>query len=177
LVVSVNADGPRTLQAPETFEAEGGFEIVLTNEGDPTHVHLSLDGDAAAVLDLPATNRFVERGATERIRVEVPDGTDTAGRLRVATGYGATTRTVDLAVSTPKPVQVDESFDAPPAPAPEPAFDRGTVAGVAAVAVVLLAATALGADAGGPTLALVAFLVAATAVGAAYAAYRFAGRV
>lgn len=184
LAVAVNADGPRTLDAPERFAVEsqsesrsegaGGFEVALTNHGDPTHVHLALDGDLAAAASLADTHPFLEREATETVRVDASGTTPASGRLRIATGHGATTREVEVELHEPQPVRVDDSLASPGG------TDRGADAGRslaapagAALCVLAVAATA-GALAGGAALAVAATVVAAVGIVAAYAGYRYA---
>jgi len=176
LAVAVNAGGPRTLEAPEAFAAGGEFVVALTNHGDPTHVHLALDGELADAAALADTHPFVERDATETVRIDLAPGTAVSGQLRIATGHGATTRTVEVEVDDPEPVRVDESLASP---ADEPARDGVSGSGppflpVAVAAVVLAVVAGGGVLVGGAELAVGAVVVAAAGLGAAYAVYRFA---
>ncbi|WP_276272378.1 DUF7524 family protein [Haloarcula litorea] len=125
LPVHVNRRELHGLEVPDAFETSDSFDVVLTNHGESTHVHLHLDDSLSDVAALDATNHHVEGGGERRVRVRLTDDGTARGNLKVVTAYGATTRYVDVRVTEPErrdePVEVDESLAQPqPKPDPEP---------------------------------------------------------
>lgn len=126
LPVHVSKRELHSLEVPATFETTGSFDIRLVNHGQALHIHLHLDETLSQIADLDAGNHYVEGDSERRIRVDVHtdrlDGQEVLGKLKVASGYGAETRWVDVEVSEPSPeaeqVEVDESL-ATPQPKPE----------------------------------------------------------
>jgi hypothetical protein len=126
LPVHISKGELHSLEVPTTVETTGSFDVVLINHGQALHVHLHLDEMLSKVADLEAGNHYVEGDSERRIRVEVHpdrlDGEEVLGKLKVASGYGAETRWVDVEVREPDPeaesVEVDESL-ATPQPRPD----------------------------------------------------------
>jgi hypothetical protein len=121
LSVHVSKGELHSLEVPTSFEAAGSFDVRLVNHGQALHVHLHLDETLSQIADLDAGNHYVEGDSERRIRVEVHperlNGEEVLGKLKVASGYGAETRWIDVAVSEPDPekesVEVDESLATP----------------------------------------------------------------
>ncbi|MFC6961637.1 DUF7524 family protein [Halocatena marina] len=98
LTVDVNPDGMHTLTVPERFGAEGAFDVVLKNHGEPTHVYLNLDDDLSDAATLEATNYYVEQGETLPIPITTSSNTEISGDLTVATAYGSEKRFVSVTI-------------------------------------------------------------------------------
>ena len=118
LTVTLNAAGPRDVQADSRFEARRPFDVVLRNEGQGCHVHLELDDALAAAAGVGIDTVFVDEGATERVRVETrPVEEPVEGTLSVVVGYGAESHDVAVAVeqhhADPDEVAVDDSLGRP----------------------------------------------------------------
>lgn len=173
LAVHLGREDPRSLEAPDAFEATGSFEVELRNHGEATHVHLRLEGDLAQAGRIEGDNPFVDGGSAERVHVVVDSSDETVrGALVAATGYGAEEERV--AVELPGPVddtvEVDESL-ATPQPREEPGLlartsgpvlTSGVVVAVAlAAGAFLLADSALAAVGVAVVVAVVFFVVAA----------------
>lgn len=145
LPVHVNREELHDLAVPESYETTGSFEIRLINHGEPIHVHLHLDDPLSTVAAIEATNHYVDGGSERRVAVEVRDGASVRGTLKVAVGYGATTRYVDVDISKPvettQSVAVDESLSRPQPREPEES--AGLLEGNPALPVLSLAALAL----------------------------------
>jgi hypothetical protein len=100
LPVTVSSDHLHAIDVPESFEALGSFVVAITNRGRDAHVHLKLDDVLASVASLDDTNVYVERDATREVEVSVASDVGPAtGGLRIETGYGAETVTVEVTVS------------------------------------------------------------------------------
>ena len=134
LPVHISREGLHSLEVPASFEATGPFDVRLVNHGESLHVHLHLDDPLSEVAAIDAGNHYIEGDSERHIRVDVTTdslGTDgVLGKLKVAAGYGAETRWIDIELSEPDPaeqsVRVDESL-AQPAPSPsesEPLVDN-----------------------------------------------------
>lgn len=103
---------------PETtsFETTGSFTVAIKNDDAPTHVHLRLDDELSRAATLEANNHYVD-DPVQLIDVTV-DRTrvPTRGKLTVSTGYGATTKYIDVSLvdsqSTPD-IEVDEQLGVP----------------------------------------------------------------
>ncbi|MFB6134634.1 MAG: hypothetical protein ABEJ55_06565 [Halanaeroarchaeum sp.] len=113
LRVHVNHQGPRSV-APETdqIDVDGPFDLVLENEGQPAHVHVSFDDALASAIDLDDRNRYVEEGEEEAITVDVESREAVRGLLTVATGYGAERAEVSVDVAAGSGgVRVDDELE------------------------------------------------------------------
>ncbi|MEF8814316.1 MAG: hypothetical protein V5A55_10930 [Halovenus sp.] len=127
LPVHINREELHSLEVPATFEADGSFDIRLVNHGESLHVHLHLDDPLSEVAVIEAVNHYVEGSSQRFVRVDVDtdrlDGDRTGGKLKVASGYGATTRWVDVELSEPHPeedsMDIDESLAKPQPKEPE----------------------------------------------------------
>ena len=123
LPVYISREELHALEVPASFEATGPFDVRLINHGESLHVHLHLDDPLSEVAAIDASNHYIEGSSERHIRVDVDpnrlpqDGL--LGKLKVASGYGAETRWIDVELSEPDPeaesVRVDESL-AQPAP-------------------------------------------------------------
>lgn len=103
LTVDINKEGIHSVSAPERIESERSLSIELRNHGQPTHVHLRLDGELASRASLGATNHYVE---TDRRMVELTVVEDVelpvTGRLEVVTGYGQQSSSVEVTLTKPE---------------------------------------------------------------------------
>lgn len=117
LTVDVNPEGMHTLTVPERFEAQGAFEVVLDNHGEPAHVYLNLDDELSGAATLEATNYYVEQSETLTVTISVASNAAASGDLTVATAYGNEKRlvpiTVEPAEQRKQPVEIDESLASP----------------------------------------------------------------
>jgi hypothetical protein len=112
LTVHLNRKGPQSIAAPQAFEATGEFSVYLRNHGTPLHAHVSLDDTLAKVARVVTPNRYVEEGATRRVRIEVEGGNrPIEGRLQVVTGYGAETAYVSVTLRDPETIEPDVAVD------------------------------------------------------------------
>jgi len=131
LPVHVNREEIHGLEVPPAFEATGAFDVRIVNHGNPVHVHLHLDDDLSTVASLDATNHYVQGETERRVQVAVTGEGDVRGKLKVVTGYGATTRYVDVDLAEPTggddSVEVDEALAKPAPPEQGPTADPSTV--------------------------------------------------
>ncbi|WP_135667067.1 DUF7524 family protein [Halorhabdus rudnickae] len=145
LPIHVNREELHDLAVPESYETRGSFEIRLINHGESSHVHLHLDDPLSSVAAIEATNHYVDGESERRVTVEVRNGASIRGKLKVAVGYGATTRYVDVDISKPveaaQSVEVDESLSKPQPKEPEE--PGGPFQGSPVLPVLSLAALAL----------------------------------
>lgn len=180
LAVDINRSGRKTLEVPDSFEAEGPFAVELRNHGEPAHVYVNLDDALSETASLGTTNHYVESGATQTVRVHVnPDSEDSVrGQLTLATGYGAETRTVDVNIErTPdRSIEIDPSLSEPRPR--ETSQSTGLPGGLVAIPAVVLGLVAVALAIGAvitnsPTnIAFAALAVVTAALGAAYFAFR-----
>jgi hypothetical protein len=171
LPVHINRDGLHSLEVPTSFEAEGSFDVRLINHGESVHVHVHLEDVLAEAGSIDATNHYVKGDSDRLVRIDVGDGVRGLGKLKVAAGYGAQTRYIDVAFAEPEDdagsVRVDESLARPqPAPESEAAVLDNSVILLVALAVLALVVAGLAVVfIEETTVALAALgLVAATAV-------------
>jgi hypothetical protein len=157
LAVHISRTELHSLEVPPSFEVTGSFDVRLVNHGKSVHVHLHLDDALSRVARLDAGNHYVEGNSERMIHVEVDEDTIDAidedtllGKLKVAVGYGATTRWIDIEVSPPDDgndgVRVDESLTTPQhEPEPEPLISNPAlpVLAIGAIALLVAALTAL----------------------------------
>lgn len=154
LAVHISRDELHGLEVPRSFEATGPFDVRLINHGRAVHVHLHLDDELSTVAGIDASNHYVEGDDERTVRVDVDTDslrTDRLlGKLKVASGYGAQTRWIDIEVTEPEPegdaVRVDESLSQPqPEPQESSLIDRPEIPVliVGALALLVAAITAL----------------------------------
>jgi len=150
MTVHLNRDGPQSIAAPQAFETTGEFSVYLQNHGRPLHAHVSLDNSLSAVARVVTPNRYVEAGATRRVRIEVGDVTRPIdGRLKIVIGYGAETAYVSVTIKDSETVDpdvaVDESLSSPSSPPdpPQDTPDRLMLGGLLAIALLLAVVTVL----------------------------------
>lgn len=125
LPVHVSRHELHSLDVPASFEAEGPFDVVFINHGEGAHVHLRLDDALSEVASVDTSNHYVEGDSRRAVGVDVesevlPDQ-PVLGKLKIASGYGAQTRWVDVELAPgdgTSEVEVGESLASPPAPDP-----------------------------------------------------------
>jgi hypothetical protein len=118
LTVSLNRERLHRIEAADTFEATGPFDVVLDNYGESVHVHLHLDDDLSQVAELSGGNHYVQREDSVAVHVRArPVDDPVTGKLKVVTGYGSETAYVEVTVAPggpqKPPVRVDESLNRP----------------------------------------------------------------
>ncbi len=103
LRITVNHDGPNTIDAPSFHHAAGSFTIALTNAGTPAHVHLSLEDSLEGAARLREDQVYLDRDerATLEVTVRGPN-TPANGRLRISVGHGSKQAFVKLELDTPQ---------------------------------------------------------------------------
>ncbi|WP_181686733.1 DUF7524 family protein [Halorhabdus salina] len=153
LVVHVNREQLHELAVPASYETTGTFDVRLVNHGEASHVHLRLDDALSDIARLDANNHYVDENHERFVTVSVRDGVAQRGKLKVVSGYGATTRYVDIILTEPDEpngsVTVDESLAHPQPTETEPTdsvFEADPtlpVIGLAGVALVLALAVAV----------------------------------
>ena len=136
---------------PATLETDRSFEFVVTNHGEPVHVHIRANEPLADAIAIEESNPYV--GAGETITVPVTVGAHegpTSGSIAVETRFGANVGGLELTltggVGEERRVDVDERLGEPPKRdpdegAPFDAVDRRLSPGT--VGLVLLAGVAL----------------------------------
>lgn len=148
LTIAVNPEGIHTLHAPEQFETDGSFEVVLDNHGESAHVYLNLDAELSRAARLDATNYYVEHGETLTLSIPVPDGSAVDGEMTVATAYGSEKRLVPITIdpvtesdrsvtiarslsstasADPRPMRSQSNGSSSRSRSPVMRFDEGTV--------------------------------------------------
>lgn len=133
LPVHVNRQDIHSLEVPASFETDGSFDVRLINHGESLHLHVHLDDALSEIAAIEATNHYVEGESQRALRVHVNEEalttTPVRGKLKVASGYGAETRWIDVelaeAEEEDESVRVDESLSKPQ-PREEPSGSAGT---------------------------------------------------
>ena len=121
LPVHISREELHSLEVPSLFQTTGPFDVRLVNHGESLHIHLHLDDPLSEVAAIDAGNHYVESESERHVRVDVDTdrlGEDPhRGKLKIASGYGAETRWVDVELTEPQPesdsVTVDESLAQP----------------------------------------------------------------
>lgn len=156
LPVAVNRQELHDLEVPTSFETADSFVIAVTNHGEAVRVHVHLDEELSRVADVDTNNHYVEANSRTEIPVSVHGTGPARGKIKVVSGYGATTRWVDVRIDEPEDsgVVVDDDL-AKPTPAEEREDDQPAtigaiaehptvpLAGLAAVAVLVAVVAAL----------------------------------
>ncbi|PSQ61038.1 MAG: hypothetical protein BRD23_01000 [Halobacteriales archaeon SW_9_67_25] len=127
LPVHVSRTELHSLDVPASTEAHGPFDVVFVNHAEAVHVHLHLDDTLSEVAAIEASNHYIDGESRRAVRVHVDEAAlpeeAVIGKLKIASGYGARTRWVDVELSAPpeeeSAVEVDESLARPPAPEPD----------------------------------------------------------
>jgi hypothetical protein len=102
LRITVNRDGPNTIDAPSFHEAAGSFTIALTNAGAPTHVHITLEESLAGAARLHEDQVYLDRDDRTELQVRVRGpNTPASGRLRISVGHGSNQTFVKLDLDAP----------------------------------------------------------------------------
>jgi hypothetical protein len=158
LTVELNEERPHDLSVDSSFSTMDTFAVVLQNHGQPVHIHLNLDDELSRVATLSAGNHYIEGGEEKAIEVFVnPPKEPVSGTLKIVSGYGSETATVDVDVQpTPggKPgVDIDAGLTQPGGAERQPTGLEHALASVTAidtgvVPLVLLAIVALALAAG-----------------------------
>jgi hypothetical protein len=117
LPVHVNRRELHSLEVPRSFETADSFVIEVTNHGEAGRVHIHLDEGLSDVASVQANNHYVEANATIQVPVIVHADGPVHGKVKVVSGYGATTRWVDVELTEPEDdfgdVVVDEDLAKP----------------------------------------------------------------
>jgi hypothetical protein len=102
LRVTVNRDGPNTIDAPSFHEAAGSFSIALANAGAATHVHITLEESLEGAARLREDQVYLDRDDRAELEVTVRGpNTPASGRLRIAVGHGSNQAFVRLDLDAP----------------------------------------------------------------------------
>jgi hypothetical protein len=102
LRITVNRDGPNTIDAPSFHEAAGSFTIALTNAGAPTHVHITLEESLEGAARLRDDQVYLDRDDRTELEVRVRGpNTPASGRLRISVGHGSNQTFVKLDLDAP----------------------------------------------------------------------------
>ena len=127
LPVHLNRESLHSLEVPTGIETDGSFEVLLVNHGEAVHVHVHLDDALSRLASIDANNHYVRAESERPVNVTVRGEGEGRGKIKVVTGYGATTRYVDVDLVEPtepdQPVEVDESL-AKPQPAETETSER-----------------------------------------------------
>lgn len=174
LSVHLGRSGPRSLDAPATFEAHGRFDVELMNHGVDTHVHLQLDDALGEVATVQGDNPYVAADSAQTVNVRVePLEEPVEGTLTLSTGYGQKQQTVRVRLVAPvnEPVEVDESLSKPKPREGESGLSlpdglSALPVVVLALLAVLVAAGAFVVSQGSVVVAAAAFVVVAAVLGA-----------
>lgn len=142
--VDLNRASPHSIEveAP-SFTAEGAFDVVLRNHGEPLHVHLRLVDDLVDVASVTSPNHYVDKEGVRTVRVQVDeDRLPVEGRLEVVSAYGAETSYVSVRVVEPGAVDtsvaVDDQLGKPRPTTTSSGPDRGLLAALVIGAVAVL---------------------------------------
>jgi hypothetical protein len=101
LPVRLNRESLHSLDVPNGIETDGSFDVLLANHGEAVHVHLHLDDSLSRMATIDANNHYVQAESERPVRVTVDHPAEGHGKLKVVTGYGATTRYVDVDLTEP----------------------------------------------------------------------------
>ena len=102
LRVTVNRDGPNTIDAPSFHEAAGSFSIALANAGAATHVHITLEESLEGAARLREDQVYLDRDDRAELEVTVRGpNTPASGRLRLSVGHGSKQALVRLDLDAP----------------------------------------------------------------------------
>lgn len=153
LSVHLNRQERHSLEVPPSFEAGDSFVIAVTNHGDAGRIHIHLADGLADIASIEDTNFYVPASGTTEIPVSVHENDDVVGKLKLASGYGAVTRWVDVVLTAQddEGVVIDEELAKPQPEADEtettsllaeesisPALVGGVVAVLVAVSLAVL---------------------------------------
>ena len=117
LTVHVNRTQLYSLDLPESYETSESFDVRLVNHGEATHVHLHVDDALSEVAVIDAPNHHLDANSERRVRLTLTRDGTARGNLKIVTGYGSTTRYVNVEVTepnvSPDPVEVSEDLTKP----------------------------------------------------------------
>jgi hypothetical protein len=121
LTVSLNRSGLNTVETDrDRVQSADDVLVSLENHGKPTHVHLHLDDDLAALGTIEDPHWFVPQGERRDVPLQLTDGAAGEGRLEITAGYGQAQTTVTVEA------RVAEEADSTPSPASSLLDDAGT---------------------------------------------------
>ena|GEM_PF-2137081 len=123
LRVSLDDEGIQT--ASGTYRAHESFDVEVSNDGSPTHVNLSIKGEAEPFVSVEVNNVYVEDEETVEVVVGPTPG-EVEGTLTLSSDYGSDSSEIDLvlgddetgmsATTEDGEVEVDESLSQPMKP-------------------------------------------------------------
>jgi len=122
LRVSLDEDGVRPDSG--TYRAKESFDVVLSNEGSPKHVNLSVTGEAEPFVSVEVNNVYVEEEESVEVVVGPTPG-ELDGTLTLSSDYGSDSAEVELVLGDEEmsmtteegeTVEVDESLSQPMKP-------------------------------------------------------------
>jgi len=116
LPVYINRQERHSLEVPPSFETADSFVLAVTNHGEASRIHVHLDDGLPEIASIEDTNFYVEANATTEIPVSVHGTDHVFGKIKLVSGYGATTRWVDVEVLEPEEddaVEIDEELAKP----------------------------------------------------------------
>lgn len=125
LRVTLDEDGVRP--ASGTYRAKESFDVVLSNEGSPKHVNLSVEGEAGPFVSVEVNNVYVEDEETVEVIVGPTPG-EVEGVLTLSSDYGSDSAEVELVLGDEEvsmtteegeTVEVDEALSQPMKPESE----------------------------------------------------------
>ena len=121
LTVYLNRSGLNTVETDrERVQSDDDVLVSLENHGKPTHVHLHLDDDLAALGTIEDPHWFVPRGERRDVPLQLTDGATGRGRLEITAGYGQAQTNVTVEAGT------DEETQPSPSPATSLMDDPGS---------------------------------------------------
>lgn len=81
----------------DRFETAEPFRIRIQNHGEPSHVHLSFQGELADAVSIPEPNHFVRPEEDTVVPVQlIPARLPTTGQLEVSLAYGSKSESVTI---------------------------------------------------------------------------------
>jgi len=118
--IAIEFDSPE-ITVPIRPGNDCSFEMVISNYGNPTHVHLSADNRVRKYVKFLHENPYVANQEYMPVVVNLPAKSEwLEGEIKVATGYGAKSDTFKIfigikptEVKTRRPVDVDERLGTP----------------------------------------------------------------
>jgi len=120
LTVSLNRSGLNTVETDrKRVQSADDVVVSLENHGKPTHIHLHLDDDLAALGTIEDPHWFVPRGERREVPLQLTEGATGDGRLEITAGYGQAQTTVTIEAGA------DEESQASPSPAASQVEESG----------------------------------------------------
>jgi len=116
LPVHLNRQERHSLEVPPSFETGDSFVIAVRNHGEAGRIHVHLDDGLPDIASIEDTNFYVEANGVTEIPVSIHGTDHVFGKIKVASGYGAVTRWIDVEVTEPddeEDVEVGEDLGKP----------------------------------------------------------------